>query len=124
MRVHGLGWLGIRTDRFDEMSHLFERVFALPVEEREQDYAVFRLPSAAKVEVYGSASPYNVHFTTGPVVGFLVEDIEGVSRALQAAGIELIGPIREWEEGYASQHFRARDGTVYELTKDPALLVQ
>ncbi|MGH2403761.1 MAG: VOC family protein, partial [bacterium] len=94
-------------------------VMRLSVDSEEPDYVVFKLPDGALVEVYGSSSPYNTHFTTGPVVGFLVEDAQRAAAELRTAGVELIGPTRHWPGNYASQHFRGPDGRVYEVTQDP-----
>jgi hypothetical protein len=49
-----------------------------------------------------------------------VGDIEQARQELIDAGVELIGPLRTMENGYAWQHFRGPDGNVYELTYDPA----
>lgn len=118
MNVKALAWLGIRTEKFEEMVRLFRNVMNLVVESEEPDYVVFRLPDGALVEVFGPRCRYNTHFTTGPVVGFLVDDAESAAAELQAAGVELIGPTRHWSPDYASQHFRGPDGRVYEVTQD------
>ena len=47
---------------------------------------------------------------TGPVLGFLVDDIVASTEELKQNGIELLGaPGPSW------QHFRGPDGNVYEL---------
>lgn len=119
MDVKAVAWVGIRTEKFAEMSRFFADIMRLPIDSKEPDYVVFRLPDGALVEVYGPNYPYNTHFTSGPVVGFLVENAERAAAELLAAGVELIGPTRHWPEDYASQHFRAPDGRVYEVTQDP-----
>ena len=35
------------------------------------------------------------------------------------AGIELVGPLQRVPNGYAWQHFRGPNGTMYEVTYDP-----
>ncbi len=121
MNVKALAWLGIRTEKFEETVRFFTDVMHLVVDTEKIDYVVFRLPDGALVEVYGSESFHNTHFTTGPVVGFLVDDAEQAAAELQTAGVELIGPTRHWPGDYASQHFRGPDGRVYEVTQDPKL---
>lgn len=125
MKVQGVGWVGIRTDKIDEMVNLFENVLKMPLEERNPGLAVFRLPSGALVDVFGPPAEggekmdaLSKHFTTGPVPGFWVEDVAEGRRLLEAAGIELLGEMNRWGE-YYSQHFRAPDGTVYEIFTDP-----
>ncbi|MGH2373092.1 MAG: VOC family protein [bacterium] len=120
MDVKAVAWVGIRTERFADMVKLFAGTMRLTMDSEEPDYAVFRLPDGALVEVYGPTCPYNQHFTTGSVVGFLVESAEQAAAELRTAGVELIGPTRHWPGDYASQHFRGPDGRVYEVTQDPA----
>ena len=73
------------------------------------------------VEVFGPDSDVNRHFTTGPVAGFLVDDVDGAAAELRAAGAEiLLGPVAD-EHGNAWVHFRAPDGNVYEFTHDPGV---
>ena len=119
MNLRALAWLGIRTEKFGETVGFFKDVMQLPVHKEDMEYVVFRLPDGALVEVYGSECPYNTHFTTGPVAGFLVNNAEEAAAELRAAGVELIGPTRHWPGEYASQHFRGPDGRVYEVTQDP-----
>lgn len=61
-------------------------------------------------------SEHNRHFTTGPVVGFVINDIESGAAELRRAGAEVFGPYRA-EDGGAWVHFRAPDGRIYELTQ-------
>jgi hypothetical protein len=66
-------------------------------------------------------------FSKGPVVGFLVDDVETARMTLEAGGIEFIGPVHEWEPtGEAWSHFvlrrqRLRDNprTETPITRSP-----
>jgi hypothetical protein len=40
---------------------------------------MLELPDGSKIEVFGPDSDINRHFTTGPVAGFLVDDIQGAT---------------------------------------------
>jgi predicted enzyme related to lactoylglutathione lyase len=100
------------------MVDFFDRVMGLRMEKREQDFWIGRLPEGGVVEVFGPTSPHNPHFTTGPVVGFVVDDVEAGADQLRAAGAEVFGPYRA-EDGGAWVHFRAPDGRLYELTQPP-----
>jgi predicted enzyme related to lactoylglutathione lyase len=76
-----------------------------------------RLPATGGRHVRGvrSRRPGPRAFSTGPVVGFVVDDLTAAVRELEAAGIELLGGEVD-ERGGGWRHFRAPDGNVYELT--------
>jgi len=115
--VKGLVWVGTRTERYAEMVDFYGDALGLPLEHEEGEFAVFRLPDGAKAEVFGPSDAEHAHFSTGPVAGFLVDDVRGAREVLEAKGIEFIGPVHEWEPtGEAWSHFRAPDGNVYEIT--------
>jgi predicted enzyme related to lactoylglutathione lyase len=119
MQVKAISWMGVKTEKFDELTRFFREVLNLPVTSEEQDFVVFQLPNKDQVEVFGPSGP-NQHFVPdSPVCGFLVDDIEQARNELIQAGIELIGPLRRVPNGYAWQHFRGPNGTMYELTSDP-----
>src|SRR5579859_1165649 len=113
MRVLRIGWLGTRTEAATETVEFFKRVLGLKLEKLGDDFWFGRLPEGGVVEVFGPASTYNPHFTTGPVVGFVVEDVEAGAAELRHAGAEVFGPYRA-EDGGAWVHFRAPDGRIYE----------
>ena len=116
--IKGLSWLGTRTERFSELTAFYREAMGLEVDHEEEDFAIFKLPDGSKVEVFGPSDQDHVHFDTGPVVGFEVDDIDAAREHLQARGAEFIEPIQRWEPtGDAWSHFRAPDGNVYELTQ-------
>ena len=118
--VKGLVWVGSRTEHYEQMVGFYRDTLRLPLEHEDGEFAVFRLPDGSKAEVFGPSDTEHTHFSRGPVVGFLVDDVETARRALEVEGIEFIGPVHEWEPtGEAWSHFRAPDGNVYELTKGP-----
>ena len=119
MHVKGLSWVGVKTDKFDELTLFFRNVLNLPVMHEEQDFVVFRLPNMDLVEVFGPHGQNSSFTHDVPACGFLVEDIEQARRELLQAGIELIGPLRRMPNGYAWQHFRGPNGSIYEITYDP-----
>ena len=118
--VHALGWAGTRTDRFPETVAFFRDVLGLRVVHEGPHQVVFSLPDGALVEVFGPGDPDHDHFATGPVVGFLVDDVEAARARLEEAGVELLGPLHHGARaGEAWAHFRAPDGNVYEVTSHP-----
>ncbi len=118
MKIRGIAWLGTRTTEFEATARFFGETMGLPAEHEEPDFAVFRLPNGDKVEVFGPSDRAHEHFTTGPVAGFLVEDVEGARAELEEAGISFIGPVHHYDESSAWSHFVGPDGNVYELTRD------
>jgi catechol 2,3-dioxygenase-like lactoylglutathione lyase family enzyme len=116
--VRRLAWLGTRTGRFAETAAFFRDVLGLRVELERPGQVVLAFPDGGSVEVFSPDEPDHRHFTTGPVAGFLVDDVDTARAELAAAGVELIGPVgRGAAPGEAWQHFRAPDGNVYELTE-------
>jgi hypothetical protein len=82
---------------------------------------MLKLPTGSKVKVFGPDSRINRHFTTGPVAGFLVDDIHDATAELRSAGMEVLPKPEVDDSGNAWVHFRAPDGNIYELTQDPGV---
>ncbi len=115
MTVKGVGFVGMRTDRLAETIDLFENVIGLPLMRRDGDVAGFTLADGTLVELFGPADTFHAFFTTGPVVGFRVDDFDSRRRAMLAAGVEFIGEAQH-ADGMSWQHFRCPDGTIAEIT--------
>lgn len=113
MRISRLGWVGTRTDRSSELADFYEKVLQLTLVYTEPGFWVFELPNGTHVEVFSEDYPGKEHFSTGPVVGFSVPDLEAGVAELRDAGVELLG-----EPGPTWQHFRGPDGNVYELNSE------
>jgi hypothetical protein len=96
---------------------MFEDVLGLRRTHDKPGMAVFALPNGDTVEVFAADEPDHRHFTTGPVVGFSVTDIESARTELEAAGLDVLGPVQRGG-GMAWVHFRGADGHVWELTAD------
>jgi predicted enzyme related to lactoylglutathione lyase len=116
MKARGLVWLGTRTRNFDETVRFFGDTLGLPKSHEEPDFTVFRLPNGDTVEVFGPGDTEHEHFDTGPVAGFLVDDVREARADLESAGISFLSPVQESEDGAAWSHFRGPDGNVYEVT--------
>ena len=115
MRVKRIGWAGTRTSEYAAMVAFLQGVLGLTTSQEGFDFAAFQLPEGGTFEVFGPGDQDHEHFATGPVVGFVVEDLTGAVRELEAAGVELLGGQMD-ERGGGWRHFRAPDGNVYELT--------
>jgi predicted enzyme related to lactoylglutathione lyase len=106
--------MGVRVTDFESAIAFFQRL-GLEHERTQREMAVFKTRNGDTVEVFGPGDADHRHFTTGPVVGFEVDDIEAARREVEAAGAELIGSV-EQGGGMAWAHFRGPEGFVYELT--------
>lgn len=110
----GVGFVGFRTDRFDEMVELFRNLVGLEVL-RESDGATwFQLGADAELHVYAQTDTDHAFFTTGPVVGLRVADVDETRARMVDAGLEMLTEV-ERTESAAWCHFRAPDGTVLEI---------
>jgi len=116
MKAKGLVWLGTRTRNFDDTVRFFGDTFGLSAVHEEPDFTVLRLLNGDTVEVFGPGDGEHEHFDTGPVAGFLVDDVARARAELEAASITSIGPVHEADDGGSWSHFRGPDGNVYEIT--------
>ncbi|MBA2714618.1 MAG: VOC family protein [Rubrobacteraceae bacterium] len=116
MKTKGLVWLGTRTRNFDDAVRFFGDTLGLHAVHEEPDFTVFKLPNGDSVEVFGPGDREHEHFDTGPVAGFLVDDVAEARVDLEAAGITFIGPVHESDDGGSWSHFTGPDGNVYEIT--------
>jgi catechol 2,3-dioxygenase-like lactoylglutathione lyase family enzyme len=121
MRIIKLAWVGTRTDTAEPTVAFFREVLGLRLELEEPGFWMLKLPDGSKVEVFGPDSPINRHFTTGPVVGFLVDDIQAATAELRSAGVEIVFESEVDDSGNVWVHFRAPDGNIYEFTQDPGV---
>ena len=116
-----LAWVGTRTDNAEPTVAFFRDVLGLRLELDRPGFWMLKLPDGSKVEVFGPDSGINRHFTTGPVAGFLVDDIQAATAELRSAGVEILFESGVDDSGNAWVHFRAPDGNIYEFTQDPGV---
>ncbi len=90
MKILKLAWVGTRTDQAEATAAFFRDVLGLTGGLLEPDFWLLHLPDGSKVEVFGPATAVNRHFTTGPVAGFLVDDVSAGADELRAAGVRRI----------------------------------
>ena len=115
MRVKRIGWAGTRTNAYPAMVAFLQAVLGMTTSQEGSDCAAFQLPEGGTFEVFGLGDQDHAHLSTGPVVGFVVDDLPAAVRELEVAGVELLGGEVD-EGGGGWRHFRAPDGNVYELT--------
>jgi catechol 2,3-dioxygenase-like lactoylglutathione lyase family enzyme len=121
MQIIKLAWVGTRTQDAEPTVTFFREVLGLPLELDQPGFWMLKLPDGSKVEVFGPDSEVNRHFTTGPVAGFLVDDVHEAAAELRTAGVEILLESGVDDSGNAWVHFRAPDGNVYEFTQDPGV---
>jgi len=119
MKAEGLVWLGTRTRKFDDTVRFFGDTLGLRTVHEEPDFAVLRLPNVDNIEVFGPGDRDHKHFTTGPVVGFPVDDVREARADLEGARITFIGPVHEADDGGSWSHFTGPDSNVCEITASP-----
>jgi hypothetical protein len=88
VKIIKLAWLGTRTENFEPTVDFFRDVLGLQSELDLPGFRVLKLPDGSKVEVFGPDSDINRHFTTGPVAGFLVDDVSAAASELRSNRIE------------------------------------
>jgi catechol 2,3-dioxygenase-like lactoylglutathione lyase family enzyme len=117
VKVHGIVWAGVRTERVAETAAFFRDVMGLPLHELRDDFAWFKLPNGSEFEIFAATDPYHSHFTTGPVPSFHVDDAHVAVKELGALGFETFGPWGSPTHGWA--HFRGVDGNIFGLSAGP-----
>lgn len=110
----GVGFIGFRTTRFDEMVSLFRDRIGLDVIREAHGATWFRLGTDAELHVYADTETDHAFFTTSPVVGLRVGDVDATRGSLAADGLEMLTEIERTDTA-AWCHFRAPDGTVLEI---------
>ena len=109
-----VGFIGFRTDRFDEMVALFRDRIGLAVIHEAPGATWFRLGTDAQLHVYADTDPDHAFFTTGAVVGLRVDDVDATRAALETDGLEMLTEVERTDTA-AWCHFRAPDGTILEI---------
>jgi catechol 2,3-dioxygenase-like lactoylglutathione lyase family enzyme len=117
MEVRNVRWVGIATDRYDEMVSFLRDVLGLRTNFEEPTTIEFETSEGDEIQLMAPGDPYYDFFSghaTGPVPLFEVDDV-GVARSeLEAAGIEIVGPPGR-DSNWEWIHVRAPDGNLYEL---------
>ena len=109
--------MGVQTARFDEMATLLRALTGVSPAVEERGFNLWSLANGDLLELFAAGAKPT--FDAAPVVGFLVDDLEASRRDIEAAGATVVGGYGPNEDGYESVHFRAPDGNVYELVRDP-----
>ena len=111
VKLKAIGWVGLRTAKVPEMVKFYEEIFGLAKADARTNGFSFHLPNGDTIE--GVMPPEDNPFTTGPIPGFEVEDVESARAEMEAAGIKFLGPIRGGAPGNTWSHYYAPDGNIY-----------
>jgi catechol 2,3-dioxygenase-like lactoylglutathione lyase family enzyme len=117
MKVLNVRWVGVRTDRYEDMVGFLRDVLGLRINFEEPTTVEFTTSEGDEIQVMAPGHPYYDFFgehAAGPVPLFEVDDVLAARRELEAAGIELIGTT-ERDNTWEWIHVRAPDGNLYEL---------
>jgi catechol 2,3-dioxygenase-like lactoylglutathione lyase family enzyme len=117
-KAKGLNWLGTRTERYEEMIRFLQEVLGLEVQHKGEDFAILALQDGTHVEVFGPGEKDHPFMTTGPVVGFKVDDVRAARAEMEAAGIEFLDDEVQSYKDSSWTHFRGPDGNVYQIADD------
>ncbi len=115
MQAKGISWVGTRTDKFDKTVEFFEKILNAKKVIEEPGFAALDLPNGDTIEVFVNDYETHKHFTTGPVVGFDIDDIKSAVSEFEKMGIEIIGGIQGDPKRSQWVHFKGPDGNIYEL---------
>jgi len=78
----------------------------------------FQFPDGTGMEVWCPEEEFHCFFPSGPVVGFLVDDVDDARARMETAGTEFLGRVQR--SATASwNYFRGPDGNVYEIISHP-----
>src|SRR4249920_877040 len=115
MKVARLGWMGVKTQQFDQMNAFYRDVLNLNTSSIDGKSGRFKLGDGTEVHVYGQLDENHDFFGRGPVVAFEVTDFAVARARLLSAGIKFVYEEPQRASGKIWQHFIAPDGNVYEI---------
>jgi catechol 2,3-dioxygenase-like lactoylglutathione lyase family enzyme len=115
MKVMEISWVGIVSADVDRDRDFMTGVLGLSCELETDTFTLLRAANGDVVELFRDTDPTHEHFRTGPVPGLRVDQLDAALEELTASGAELLGEICVGSKGNRWVHFRAPDGTVFEL---------
>ena len=117
MRVKGISWVGVGTDRYAENLRFFTEVLGMQVVEEGDEQALLSVAPGQQLEIFGK-NGRGKSLNSPPTVAFEVDDVDAVREELLAKGVEVVGEIGAWN-GHEWLYFRSPDGFLFEVKKSP-----
>jgi catechol 2,3-dioxygenase-like lactoylglutathione lyase family enzyme len=124
MNPSALSWLGLRTADLAASQAWFTQVLGLHCSLETEDFVVLQTENGDVVELFRAEDPAHSHFTSGPVPGLQVDDLDAALQQLETAGVSVLGPIGHGSRGTRWVHFLGPDGYVFELIERGATPAQ
>ena len=123
MKVEGITWHAVvlEPEPFAATHRLLTETMGLSPKIEMEGWSLFGMPNGSIIDLYSPEAasgtcPWGLN--EGVVFGFRVDDIEQVSKELEAAGCELLGDFNFIEQlNYTWRHFRGPDGRVYGINQ-------
>ena len=115
MTVRALSWLGLVSDDMARDRSFLTAALGLTCTLQTDAFVVLTAENGDVIELFQAGDPARAHFSTGPVPGLQVDDLDAAAARASQAGAELIGPVHSGSLGTRWVHFLAPDGTVFEL---------
>jgi predicted enzyme related to lactoylglutathione lyase len=117
MRVKGLVWLGVPTERYRATVDFFANVLGLRVEFDHGTTTELSATNGDRVQLFSPEDGYFEFFRTQGcrvVPLFEVDDLDEARAELSRAGVDVIGAC-ESDSAWTWIHVRGPDGNLYEL---------
>jgi catechol 2,3-dioxygenase-like lactoylglutathione lyase family enzyme len=120
VKVLELSWLGLVTADLERDRDFYTGVLGMSCTVQTETFAVLTAANGDVLELFRDTDPDHRHFPAGPVPGLRVDDLDGAIAEIAAAGAALVGEIGHGSRGNRWAHFRALDGTMFELLETGA----
>lgn len=117
MRILGIAWLGLATERYAEMAHLFRDVLSLHVDFEDRDTIEVSFGRFGRVQLFAPGNRFYSFLrrnARGFVPLFEVDDVRSARRELEAAGLTVVGPM-ERDAAWEWINVQGPDGSLLEF---------
>ena len=114
MAVRKIGFVGFRAGDLEGLRRILEDGLGLRATDISDRQVGYDLPDGTRVEGFSESEEFHSFFTTGPVVGFAVDDFDLALLRLTHLQVEFITDVQS-KNGEKWVHFRFPDGTIAEI---------
>ncbi len=119
VRIKGLVWLGVPTDRYEQTVGFFQHVLGMSVAFQEGTTVELAAQNGDKVQIFSPDHRYFEFFRgqRAPLVPlFEVDSLDGARAHMAGTGATIVGE-EESDAGWTWIHLRGPDGNIYELAE-------